>query len=575
MYLANICFLFKSFLLILSFLLIMLGMMFLLNSKTIFIELELIELNFMSVEMIILLDWMSLFFMSFVLLISGVVIGYSNFYMSGDYNLVRFIIFILLFVSSMMLMIMSPNLISILLGWDGLGLVSYILVIYYQNNKSYNAGMLTVLSNRVGDVLLLVSIAWMLNFGSWNFLFYLDFMKNDFLMELIMIMVIIASFTKSAQIPFSSWLPAAMAAPTPISALVHSSTLVTAGVYLLIRFSSGFLIEGRLIEFVLMLSLLTMAMSGVGAMFEFDLKKIIALSTLSQLGLMISTLFLGMTLYTFFHLLTHAVFKALLFMCAGFMIHIIGGFQDVRLMGGLSSILPVVSVYFNISNLSLCGMPFLAGFYSKDLILESSSMINFNFYVYFLFYISTFFTVVYSFRLVSCVFGSFPLFYSYHSLSDEDYGMINNMTFLVIMVVFSGCFLGWMLMITPKLIMLSFMMKILTLFIILMGLLVGFDINSKNMGSYNNILLKLKFFLGSMWFLPTLSTYYVSNFNLNIKYVKQIELGWNEFLSAQGAVMSMVEYSKMGEKIQFMEFKILMMMYFYFYLFFVFYMFYF
>jgi len=159
-----------------------------------------------------------------------------------------------------------------------------------------------------------------------------------------------------------------MAAPTPVSALVHSSTLVTAGVYLLIRFRS--LIRNRFSFFLFYVSVLTIFISGLGANFEFDLKKVIALSTLSQLGLIISILSIGCYKIAFFHLLTHAMFKALLFLCGGFVIHQYINIQDIRILGGLGLVRPTVCVIMNVANYSLCGFPFISGFYSKDLILE-------------------------------------------------------------------------------------------------------------------------------------------------------------------------------------------------------------
>lgn len=180
-------------------------------------------------------------------------------------------------------------------------------------------------------------------------------------------LVILAAITKRAQIPFSAWLPAAMAAPTPVSALVHSSTLVTAGVYLLIRFSEVIGVN----MFLMYVSVFTIILSGVGANFEIDLKKIIALSTLSQLGVIIITLSLGLVELTFFHLISHALFKSLLFLCAGAYIHRYGDIQDIRFLGGVGKIFPLTSFLFIGCSLSLCGFPFLSGFYSKDLILES------------------------------------------------------------------------------------------------------------------------------------------------------------------------------------------------------------
>nr|ATU07063.1 NADH dehydrogenase subunit 5 [Neotrogla sp. 5 KY-2017] len=555
MYLGyGVCLYISIFLLMLSLIMFIFGLFFFCLNFMYFISWEIVEVQSLSVEMCILFDWMSLIFMSFVLLISGVVVGYSESYMSGDYNLVRFIILVFLFVISMMLLIISPNLISILLGWDGLGLVSYVLVIYYQNVKSYNAGMLVVLSNRVGDVMILMSIAWMLNFGSWNYLIYLNWVDVDVSFKVISWMLIVAGMTKSAQIPFSSWLPAAMAAPTPVSSLVHSSTLVTAGVYLLIRFSKVFLIEN--VIFLFLISGLTMFMAGMGAMFENDLKKIIALSTLSQLGLMMSTLSMGFVKFTFFHLLTHALFKALLFMCAGYMIHLFGGFQDVRYMGGLCNQAPFLLVLFNVSNLSLAGMPFLAGFYSKDLILEMVSMSNMNLLGYLLFFFSTGLTVGYSVRLFFCLSIGNLNSMSFHGLFDGDYLMMSNMVILVSFVLVGGVYMSWMIFPIPEMIFMSFYLSIMTIMVLVFGSLAG-----KNMVFYNNSFLSvddfnytnlLKWFLGLMWFMPILSTYGINKYFLEIGYyyMKVIDCGWGKKIGGQG-LMSFFLY--LGDKNEFFQ----------------------
>jgi len=182
-----------------------------------------------------------------------------------------------------------------------------------------------------------------------------------------------------------------------IYALVHSSTLVTAGVYLLIRFSPSF--SSWLNIILLLISGLTIFMAGFGDNFEFDLRRIIALSTLSQLGLMIITISIGLSSLAFFHLLTHALFKVLLFMCAGGVIHSMGDSQDIRFMGGLSVYMPFTSASLMVSNFALCGIPFLAGFYSRDFILEMFSIRYVNVFGFFLLFVSTGLTVFYSFRL--------------------------------------------------------------------------------------------------------------------------------------------------------------------------------
>nr|YP_009232594.1 NADH dehydrogenase subunit 5 [Tecia solanivora]AMA34395.1 NADH dehydrogenase subunit 5 [Tecia solanivora] len=519
---------------------------FIMNNVVLFLEWELISLNSVSVVMSILLDWMSLLFMMFVSLISSVVIYYSKSYMSSELNLNRFIILVLLFVFSMVLLIISPNIVSIFLGWDGLGLVSYCLVIYYQNIKSYNAGMLTALSNRIGDVCILMVISWMLNYGSWNYIFYLNIMKNDYVMMIISLMIILAAMTKSAQIPFSSWLPAAMAAPTPVSALVHSSTLVTAGVYLLIRFNA-LLIDTIFLSMLLLLSGLTMFMAGISANYEFDLKKIIALSTLSQLGLMMSILSMGLPDLAFFHLLSHAMFKALLFMCAGVIIHMMNDTQDIRFMGGISFYLPLTSLCMNISNLALCGIPFLAGFYSKDLILEMVSLSNLNFMVFFLYYISTGLTMFYTIRLLMYLMINDYNLISIYNLYDEDYTMLKSMFLLLFMSVVSGSFLSWMIFSYPYVIFLPFNLKMMVIYVSLLGGLMGYFISNMGIYSINKFLMvyDLSNFLGFMWFMPNLSTYGLNYYFLNLgqNLYKNIDMGWSEVYSGKGLYVVMKNYS--------------------------------
>nr|YP_010417655.1 NADH dehydrogenase subunit 5 [Protogoniomorpha temora]USF17775.1 NADH dehydrogenase subunit 5 [Protogoniomorpha temora] len=555
----SLCFI--SFFFLFFFMLINFFMMiyFIMNNMVMLLEWEIISFNSMNVVMSILLDWMSLLFMMFVSLISSSVIFYSKSYMSSELNLNRFIILVLLFVFSMILLIISPNMISIFLGWDGLGLVSYCLIIYYQNIKSYNAGMLTALSNRIGDVMILMLISWMMNYGSWNYIFYLDFMLNDYSMSVIGVLVIVAAMTKSAQIPFSSWLPAAMAAPTPVSALVHSSTLVTAGVYLLIRFNN-LLVDMFFFKLLLLLSGLTMFMAGICANYEFDLKKIIALSTLSQLGLMMSILSMGYGDLAFFHLLTHAMFKALLFMCAGVIIHMMMDNQDIRMMGGISFYIPLTSLCMNISNLALCGIPFLAGFYSKDMVLEIVSMSNLNFFIYYLYYISTGLTMFYTIRLLMYLMVNDFNLLSIYNLYDEDFIMLKGMFLLLFMSLVSGSFLSWMIFSYPYMIYLSFNMKMMVIYVSLFGMLMGYIISNMGIYSMNKFLstYNLSIFLTMMWFLPGLSTYMMnySFLSLGQKLLKNIDMGWGEIYKSQGIYNIIKNYSMIFYVYQLNNFKI-------------------
>nr|WRW53947.1 NADH dehydrogenase subunit 5 [Homoderus mellyi] len=542
----SICYIYFFVFLIFSLLSFFYSLNFMSMDYSVVIEFELMSMNSNTVAMLILLDWMSLLFASFVLFISSMVIFYSYEYMDSDSSLNRFILLVVMFVISMLLLIFSPNLISILLGWDGLGLVSYCLVIYYQNVKSYNAGMLTALTNRLGDVAFLMAIAWMFNFGSWNYIYFLDFMNSSLEMNIIAGLMMFAAMTKSAQIPFSSWLPAAMAAPTPVSSLVHSSTLVTAGVYLLIRFN--FCMSEYLMMVLLFFASLTMFMSGLGASFEYDLKKIIALSTLSQLGLMMSILSMGGYFLAFYHLLTHALFKALLFMCAGVMIHSFGNSQDIRFMGGLINQMPLTGVIFIICNMALCGLPFLSGFYSKDLILEVVSMDAVSMYIYVVYFLSTGLTVAYTFRLIYYVVSGDFNFFSFHMINDSGFIMIKSMIGIITTVVFMGSSLSWLMLGTPYLICLPLLMKMMTVCVTLIGAWLGLSLSFFSLAEKAKALESyiVSVFFGSMWNMPYMSTYGV-NF-IPLKLGKMIfegsDQGWSEYLGSQNLYSSVLEGSK-------------------------------
>nr|YP_009227882.1 NADH dehydrogenase subunit 5 [Armatobalanus allium]AII19529.1 NADH dehydrogenase subunit 5 [Armatobalanus allium] len=529
-----------------SFILFFSSMLFLNFSFSLYFSWNIFSWGASDINMIFLLDWVSLMFLSFVLFISGSVFFYSGEYMEGEINLSRFIFLLAGFVGSMGLLIFSPNLISILLGWDGLGLVSYCLVIYYQNYKSLNAGTLTVLSNRVGDVFILLGIVWMINFGDWSFVAWMGGSNSLILVSLL---IVLASLTKSAQIPFSAWLPAAMAAPTPVSSLVHSSTLVTAGIYLVIRL--GWVYDFWLNELLMILSVLTMSMAGLGACFEFDLKKIIALSTLSQLGLMMYSLSLGLVKVALFHLLMHALFKALLFMSAGCIIHGFKGWQDIRMMGNMMVSLPYISSCFVVSNLALSGMPFLAGFYSKDLILELSLMEELNLLSLFMLFLSTGLTVAYTFRLIYYMVRRDFVLSGSCNLSDGWGVMMKSCMGLVSFSVFFGALISWLSMDVTSIILPS-SLKNLTLTVCILGAFLGFLMSQS---SYNFSKLKFSLLLwlsGSMWFLPYLSSQPMTYMPLKVgsDIMKFGDMGWLEFLGGQGFS---IYINNLSMKIQFLS----------------------
>lgn len=560
----SICLISFFVLMIYSLLSFVTGIYFLWKEIIIFFDFNIISFQSAIIEITILLDWISLFFISFVTFISSLVILYSKEYIIHDKYIVRFILLVLIFVLSIIFLIIRPNIIRILLGWDGLGLVSYCLVIYFQNVKSYNAGIITALSNRIGDVLILLTIAWLLNYGSWNFIFYLDLIVYDNRMKWVSYLVVIAAITKRAQIPFSAWLPAAIAAPTPVSALVHSSTLVTAGVYLLIRFNNLIRLL-PICQWLLIISSLTMFIAGLGANFEFDLKKIIALSTLRQLGLIIRILSIGFPILAFFHLLTHALFKALLFICAGVVIHCIKNFQDIRYIGALINQLPITISYFNVANFALCGFPFLAGFYSKDLILEIVSFSEVNLIIYFLYYLSTGLTVCYSVRLIFYSIYSNFIRWTIHNLYDSSKVITLGMTGLLTISVIIGAGLSWLIFPVPQVLILPIYFKLLTLIVCLLGGLLGWGVFKWSLYIKRKISIKkIGWYVGLIWFLPGIRIIGLIFPFLKLRnlYQKSLDYGWLEEIGGQNLNLKLRFISQIMQDLQNNNFKRFLMIFF-------------
>nr|YP_010022215.1 NADH dehydrogenase subunit 5 [Oxyopes licenti]QOL12230.1 NADH dehydrogenase subunit 5 [Oxyopes licenti] len=313
----------------------------------------------LQIQLTTMLDWMSCLFMSTVLMISSMIMIFSMYYIpKNEYK--QFHLMLMMFILSMMILILSNNLFLMLLGWDMLGVSSYILVIYYQNWSTASCGSITLLTNRTGDILILLSISMLLSTLNW------ELNMNEMFPLMILFMLMLAACTKSAQFPFSAWLPMAMSAPTPISALVHSSTLVTAGIYLMIRITTN--IHPYILISLMFISSITALYAGLSANWEQDLKKIIALSTLSQMAMMMFAISIKSNSLSYFHLIIHAYFKSLMFMCAGILIHE-SSYQDMRLMTN-SNNNPAINSTLALTNMALMGLPFTSGFFSKDNIIE-------------------------------------------------------------------------------------------------------------------------------------------------------------------------------------------------------------
>jgi len=331
-------------------------------------------------------DFYSFFFSGTLISISFRVFLWSYYYMDWESLFRRFGGLVLVFLFSVFALVFSGSLLALLVSWDLLGFSSLFLVFFYRSRSCLAGGLLSGLTNRLGEVLFLAVLG--LTAGSCGLRMYC-----------VLILLIIVSFTKSAQLPFSSWLLAAMSAPTPVSALVHSSTLVTAGIWLLLRFAC------HLPSPTLYFGVCTMLLSGWAALHVCDTKKIIALSTLSQLGLMVCAVCLSERSLCFAHLNTHASFKALLFMVAGTLIHSCYGSQDSRIVYRHVINCPILSVISIVSCFSLCGFALTSGCVSKDAIIEKMLGRSISLVSVLLFYVGLVLTCLYSLRLWCLWFG--------------------------------------------------------------------------------------------------------------------------------------------------------------------------
>jgi NADH-quinone oxidoreductase subunit L len=337
---------------------------------------------------------------------------YSIGYMHDDEGYTRFFTYLNLFIFFMLLLVMGNNYLVMFIGWEGVGLCSYLLIGFWFKNESYNnAAKKAFVMNRIGDLGFLLGMFFMLfYFGSIDYSTVANqaqtLAPNSALLITITMLLFVGAMGKSAQLPLFTWLPDAMAGPTPVSALIHAATMVTAGIYMIVRSNILFSLAPTTLTFILIVGVATSVFAAVIGLLQNDIKKVLAYSTVSQLGLMFAALGLGAFSSGMFHVVTHAFFKALLFLGAGSVIHALHGEQDIRKMGGLGKYIKVTYITFLLASLAISGFPFLSGFFSKDEILAHAFEQNKTIWV--ILSISSFITAFYMFRLVFLTFfGNF------------------------------------------------------------------------------------------------------------------------------------------------------------------------
>lgn len=369
-----------------------------------------INLGSFSVDFSFQIDHLSLIMMLIITGIGTLIHLYSAGYMSHDEGFGKFFAFLNLFIFFMLLLVMGSNFIVMFVGWEGVGLCSYLLIGFWNKNTEYaNAARKAFIMNRIGDLGFLIGIFLIIaytNSVEYSEVFNNIKSLNPNIINYIAIALFIGAMGKSAQIPLFTWLPDAMAGPTPVSALIHAATMVTAGIYLMVRANVLFSAAPQTLEFIAWIGLATALVAASIGLFQNDIKKVLAYSTVSQLGYMF--LGLGVMAYSssFFHVLTHAFFKALLFLGAGSVIHAMSNEQDIRKMGGLYKKLPLTFWTFLIGTIAISGIPPFSGFFSKDEIL--AHVYEHNKTMWILALIGSFMTSFYMFRLLFLTFfGSF------------------------------------------------------------------------------------------------------------------------------------------------------------------------